>query len=142
MPPLRDRDDDACGLAQHFLTYRNKQENTHKQLSDSCLTKIRQYPWPGNVRELKYAIERAYIMSDDVIEADDLVLHGGYQKKSSEIEACIPQGMKLEDLEKIAITQTLKQNLGNKTDTAQQLGISVKTLYNKLDKYENAASQL
>jgi len=50
--------------------------------------------------------------------------------------------MKLEDLEKIAITQTLKQNLGNKTDTAQQLGISVKTLYNKLDKYENAASQL
>ncbi|MBJ7554422.1 sigma-54 interaction domain-containing protein [Marinomonas spartinae] len=142
VPPLRDRDDDACGLAQHFLTYRNKQENTHKQLSDSCLTKIRQYPWPGNVRELKYAIERAYIMSDDVIEADNLVLHGGYQKKSSEIEACIPQGMKLEDLEKIAITQTLKQNLGNKTDTAQQLGISVKTLYNKLDKYENAASQL
>lgn len=138
VPPLRDRDDDACGLAQHFLTYRNKQEDTQKQLSEACLTKIRDYPWPGNVRELKHAIERAYIMADDIIQAEDLITHGLSQKPSLDKESNIPHGMRLDDLEKIAITQTLKHNAGNKTDTAQQLGISVKTLYNKLDKYENA----
>jgi DNA-binding NtrC family response regulator len=58
------------------------------------------------------------------------------KEASAEENVVIPQGMRLEELEKIAIYQALETSQGNKTDTAEQLGISVKTLYNKLSKYE------
>ena len=63
--------------------------------------------------------------------------------KADENASClseVPCGVPLEELEKAAILNTLAQNAGNKTDTAQQLGISVKTLYNKLEKYQQAES--
>ena len=58
------------------------------------------------------------------------------KEAAAEENVVIPQGMRLEELEKIAIYQALETSQGNKTDTAEQLGISVKTLYNKLSKYE------
>lgn len=93
--------------------------------------------WTGNVRELKHAVERAYILADQEILPSHLQLEQEIDNaKIAEEEVIIPQGMRLDDLEKIAIYQALESSNGNKTDTAEQLGISVKTLYNKLSKYE------
>ncbi len=136
-PKLKDREGDACGLAQHFLAYRNNQDGQHKQLSAQSLEKISLYSWPGNVRELKHAIERAYILADHVIYPEHHVTNDLNDQIETDKSAGIPIGMRLDDIEKIAILKTLKKNDGNRTDTANQLGISVKTLYNKLDKYDN-----
>ncbi|QUX95061.1 sigma-54-dependent Fis family transcriptional regulator [Marinomonas sp. CT5] len=137
VPTLRDREGDACGLAQHFLAYRNTQDGLHKYFSEQSLEKINHYSWPGNVRELKHAVERAYILADAIIHPEHLVTNDLSDQTVNDETAGIPIGMRLDDLEKIAILKTLKNNQGNKTDTANQLGISVKTLYNKLDKYDH-----
>ena len=142
VPKLRDREGDACGLAQHFLAYRNTQDGQQKQLSSSSLDKISRYYWPGNVRELKHAIERAYILADKIIYPEHLLTNDTNHHTEENQTAGIPIGMRLEKIEKIAILNTLKKNDGNRADTAHQLGISVKTLYNKLDKYENHLSPL
>lgn len=137
VPTLRDREGDACGLAQHFLAYRNAQDGQHKQFSKQSIEKINHYSWPGNVRELKHAVERAYILADTIIHPEHIVTNDLSDQTETDITSGIPTGMRLDDIEKIAILKTLKNNDGNKTDTANQLGISVKTLYNKLDKYDH-----
>lgn len=136
VPTLRAREGDACGLAQHFLAYRNAQDGQQKHFSEQSLEKINHYTWPGNVRELKHAVERAYILSDSIIHPEHLVTNDLSDQTETNTTAGIPTGMRLDDIEKIAILKTLKNNNGNKTDTANQLGISIKTLYNKLDKYD------
>ncbi|MDR7122817.1 sigma-54 dependent transcriptional regulator [Rheinheimera soli] len=133
VPPLREREADITGLAQHFLAYCNAREKQQKQLSDAALSLVAQHKWPGNVRELKHAVERAFIMADKLIEPHHLLLEVA---TSVEAVADIPADMPLDELEKAAIFAALERNCGNKTDTAQQLGISVKTLYNKLEKYQ------
>ncbi|MDC0611128.1 sigma-54 dependent transcriptional regulator [Vibrio sp.] len=138
VPPLREREGDIIGLAKHFLAFRNTHENFKKSISDSALQKIGEHNWPGNVRELKHCIERAYILSDSVIEPEHLLfdLPFGATPSHGSLSEAIPAKVPLEQIEKAAIINTLKENDGNKTDTAEDLGISVKTLYNKLDKYE------
>ena len=138
VPPLRERGDDITGLAQHFLAYRNTQEQQQKQLAPAALQVIANHSWPGNVRELKHAIERAYILADKQILPEHLLLEHAELTSTDISLAEVPVGVPLEQLEKAAILSTLAQNDGNKTDTAQQLGISVKTLYNKLEKYQQA----
>lgn len=134
VPPLRDRAEDITGLAQHFLAYRNIQEQQRKTLSDCVLSMLKQHRWPGNVRELKHTIERAFILADSTILPEHLIIEAEFQESGG--LSAIPAGMPLDEIEKAAILNTLQQNEGNKTDTAQQLGISVKTLYNKLEKYQ------
>ena len=136
VPPLRDRGSDISGLAQHFLAYRNAQEQQEKLLTEETMQLIASHNWPGNVRELKHAIERAYILSDKQILPEHLLLNTEDTEADAQCLAEVPCGVPLDDLEKAAILNTLEQNAGNKTDTAQQLGISVKTLYNKLEKYQ------
>lgn len=138
VPPLRDRGDDICGLAQHFLAYRNAKEEQQKQLTAETLQLIAQHNWPGNVRELKHAVERAYILADKDILPEHLLLDTAAEGIDEQCLTEVPCGISLEKLEKAAILNTLEQNAGNKTDTAHQLGISVKTLYNKLEKYQQS----
>ncbi|MFW0778368.1 MAG: sigma-54 interaction domain-containing protein [Rickettsiales bacterium] len=132
VPPLRDRGSDITGLAKHFLAYRNKEENTAKEISTDALEKIAQHNWPGNVRELKHAIERAYILADNTISESHLLFQ---EPTKTPTDATLPAGIPLEEVEKGVILKTLQQNEGNKTLTADQLGVSIKTLYNKLEKY-------
>ncbi|WP_406828240.1 sigma-54 interaction domain-containing protein [Microbulbifer sp. ARAS458-1] len=141
VPPLRDRGDDITGLAQHFLVYRNSEEDTAKVFSAEALKLLAQHRWPGNVRELKYCVERAFILAENVIEPQHIILGevDGEQSPAS-VTTQVPAGVPLDVLEQAAIERTLEQNDGNKTETAEQLGISVKTLYNKLEKYEKAGS--
>ena len=140
VPPLRDREGDIIGLAQHFLVYRNSEEGASKALSAAAIQSLESHSWPGNVRELKYCIERAFILAESVIDPQHIIL-GDVEIDASEKSAMsgVPAGIPLDVLEKAAIEGTLEQNDGNKTETAEQLGISVKTLYNKLEKYEQAA---
>lgn len=137
VPPLRERKKDILGLAKHFLAYRNAEEKLAKEISAEALQKIDAHEWPGNVRELKHAIERAYILASDLILEEHLIL--GYGAEEQEISSMsVPTGVPLEEVEKEAILGTLAENEGNKSVTADQLKISVKTLYNKLDKYSDS----
>lgn len=138
VPPLRDRGNDISGLAKHFLAYRNVAEKLNKTFTHEAINFIQQQRWKGNVRELKHAIERAYILADDTIcESHFNTFETGPETENMLEEVKVPTGMRLDEIEKVAIYQALKQADGNKNDTAEQLGISVKTLYNKLSKYED-----
>jgi DNA-binding NtrC family response regulator len=141
VPPLRDRGDDITALAQHFLAYRNVTENQCKAFSPETIALIAKQTWSGNVRELKHAVERAYILADNGIYPEHFNFSQDESLAESSDDGVIPTGMRLDELEKKAIYQTLISLQGNKTDTAKQLGISVKTLYNKLTKYEDDMSE-
>jgi len=132
VPPLRDRERDVVGLAKHFLAHRNAEENSAKEISHDAIEKIKSHDWPGNVRELMHTIERAHILADDTISIDHLIID---TLASAEPASDIPTDMPLDEVEKSVILKTLEEKGGNKTETAEQLGISVKTLYNKLEKY-------
>lgn len=134
VPPLRARGDDIEGLAKHFLAYRNSQEGMAKCISVEAMQLVRSYHWPGNVRELKHALERAFILANDSIETQHLILQEQPISEGQKIR--LPLGVPLKELEAAAISQTLAAHQGNKTSAAEQLGISVKTLYNKLEKYQ------
>jgi DNA-binding NtrC family response regulator len=141
VPPLRNRNNDISGLAQHFLAYRNTAEKLTKMFSDDALNLIQQQKWPGNVRELKHAIERAYILAENEILPSHIMvssLEPSTEPLTDGVQ--IPAGMRLDELEKAAIYQALDESMGNKNETAKQLGISVKTLYNKLSKYQDQTS--
>lgn len=137
VPPLRDRKGDIIGLTKHFIAHKNANENQSKTILDAALNKIAAHAWPGNVRELKNCLDRAFILANEVIQEEHLVFETSMTPASSEFEDILSSGAPLEAIEKAVIIKTLEDNEGNKTETAQELGISVKTLYNKLDRYES-----
>jgi len=136
LPPLRDRDEDVLLLADHFLEGMNHSQGTAKRLSADARERIRAYPWPGNVRELKNELQRAFIMSEEVIELDGLApephptsaLRSGAQQPPD-------LGGSLDDAERQLILATLERCGGDKKRAAEILGISLKTLYNRLHLY-------
>jgi len=133
LPPLRDRLDDTELLAEYFLQELNRIENQRKVLTAEALDKIRSYNWPGNVRELKNALHRAFIMAERTITADCFFnVNGASAKASKENAEEIAAGMTISELENKLINKTIAHCGGNKEKSAQMLGISVKTLYNKL----------
>ncbi len=136
VPPLRQRQDDIQGLAMHFLAHRNTKEQQNKYITEPALNAISQHAWPGNVRELKHCIERAYILADQEINCAHLVFDAPPLQSPSTLQDSVPARVALEEIERAAIMNTLQENQGNKTDTASDLGISVKTLYNKLERYQ------
>lgn len=138
VPALRERHDDIEVLATHFLNL-GKSRDQMKSLGPAALKALREYNWPGNVRELQNVMERAYILSDGmIVERDhlaDSVSSPAPQIVEEQKEVYSFQEMTLDDLERKHITMTLEHLAGNKTKTAKVLGITVKTLYNKLHSY-------
>lgn len=135
VPPLRHRESDILNLASLFLNELNQQYGTAKRLSKSVMEKIASYEWPGNVRELKHAIHHAYILAKITITLQDLPSIMFAAMNHSEGELVIPIGTSLKDTEKQLIIATLAYFNGDKKKTALKLGISVKTLYNKLNRF-------
>ncbi|MFZ5518494.1 MAG: sigma-54-dependent transcriptional regulator [Candidatus Zhuqueibacterota bacterium] len=138
MPPLRDRLEDIALLIEEFLALFNRKNNKKvKGFTASCYQILLQYPWPGNVRELKNLIERAVILStSDKISAS--VLPERILNYDSETRVItIPVGSTWEEAEKELLVRTLESQNNNKTRTARVLGISLKTLHNKLAKFKN-----
>jgi DNA-binding NtrC family response regulator len=156
VPPLRERDDDALLLAGMFLQQLNNEHEENKRLSESAKSRILEYCWPGNVRELKNVIHRAFVLSDDEVFVDiDATIRPERSAPSSIVLAAppgastfggesfsvrIPVGMSLDAAEKALITATLQAVSGSKAKAAQVLGISLKTLYNRLHAYDDAAA--
>jgi DNA-binding NtrC family response regulator len=132
LPPLRDRHDDIPLLAQHFLkTHKNNM--TEKKFCPDALECMKRYAWPGNIRELENFVENTIIVVDDekigVCNLPEEIR--GYVANDYVLDADVS----LSDLEKQHIINTLSKMNGNKTRVADTLGISIKTLYNKLKAY-------
>jgi len=148
LPPLRERGDDIEVLAQQFLALVNRKESSAKRWDDAALARLREYEWPGNVRELRNAVERASILSDSVIRAEDLpagprasCAPGAAAAAHSEEDGAVLRvevGEPIAEAERRLILATLEQLDGDKKRAAEVLGISLKTLYNRLAVYAAA----
>jgi len=134
VPALRERPDDIALLAHHFLDELNRGAETVKRLGEEALRRLRAHPWPGNVRELKNSMERAYILAGEVIEPGHVPLKDGRLHYDGPMLR-VTIGSSLEDAERRLILATLDHTRGQKRSAARLLGISVKTLYNRLKAY-------
>lgn len=134
--PLRERDGDIELLAQHFLDGFNAKDKTQKDFSRRSMEILRSYSWPGNVRELKNVVHRAFILSTDSVEVEESLLELSSHKPTlSEGYMNFFVGTPLADAQREIILATLKHFGGNKRLAAETLGISLKTLYNRLKEY-------
>jgi DNA-binding NtrC family response regulator len=136
LPPLRDRREDVPLLAQFFVEKFNGDSGKHiVGMHPEALDLLKNYEWPGNIRELRNAVERAVILCDgDFIQRDHLppdMAGRGPERQTFRLA----YGLPLDLLEKEYIIGTLQRNGGNKARTAEILGVSEKTLYNKLNRY-------
>ncbi len=139
LPPLRERLDDIPLLALHFLEIYNKRSNKNiTGITERALARLRRYDWPGNVRELENAIERAVIIAQGLmITVDDLPdsVRGADTEEDAPKTIEVEIGTPIDEIEKRVILETLAQTRGDKSRTAQILGIGRKTLYRKLQQY-------
>ena len=141
LPPLRDRPGDIDLLVTHFLQQLNRDQDTNKQFSAAALERLRKHYWPGNVRELKNTVHRAFILADNEITPDCLPEEvGGAVPATAAIASGhsvqVSVGTSAADAERQLIMKTLAHYDGDKQKTAEVLGISVKTLYNRLNEYK------
>jgi two-component system response regulator AtoC len=138
LPPLRQRGADIELLARHFLAELNRAEGTAKSFSADSVAKLYQHGWPGNVRELRNHVQRAYIMADDVI---DCSLPAAMVQPTPEdcTTVTIRVGTPLEEVERRVTLATLAQCGHVKRKAADILGVSLKTLYNRLEVYNGRA---
>jgi DNA-binding NtrC family response regulator len=136
MPPLKQRDGDMPLLVDHFLKEFNKAYRKQVVgISPECVSRLHSYDWPGNVRELKNVINRAVVMCEgDVLLPDHLPRRlraaGGGSAMIS-----MPVGSTMEEMEKEMLVRTLEYTAGNRRRAAHLLGISRRTLYNKIDRF-------
>jgi len=136
LPPLRHREGDVQLLAQSFLDAMNTEARTKKSFDPGVFEQMLMHEWPGNVRELKNYVQRSFILSDDArivtpVQALSLVGSGTTVRQTVSIAI----GMSLAEADRQLIFATLKQVGGVKKRAAEVLGISAKTLYNRLLEY-------
>ena len=135
LPPLRRRFGDIQVLAERFLEEQNQRYKTRKVLSPEAIEFMDAAHWPGNVRELKNAIGHAYILANDRLQPEHFPagLENVLQEDGPALH-CLP-GTPIDQFEKRFILATLEHHNDNKRRTAETLGISLKTLYNRLNEY-------
>jgi DNA-binding NtrC family response regulator len=141
MPPLRERDDDAVLLAEALVDDLNREINAsglatvNKRIGPNLTRECLSYDWPGNVRELHERVRRAYNVSDDIVDtlrADEATTIGGRRLNGGSVQVTV--GTPLSDVEDLLIRATLDAVGGTRHRAATLLGISPKTLYNKLQR--------
>ena len=147
LAPLRDRREDISLLAQAFLEDLIQSEGRTKRFSDQALDVLGQYHWPGNVRELRNVVHFAYVLSEEIIDVDSLpaeVQRGG-KPAEAPVEAktetggvfTVRVGSTIAEVERRLILATLREYQEDKPKSASVLGISLKTLYNRLNHYQS-----
>jgi DNA-binding NtrC family response regulator len=138
LPPLRERGDDVEMLADHFLAQLNQGESPSKAFNRAARQRLRTYAWPGNVRELKNVVHRAYILADEEIGPESLPaeLGGAGPTESSGPTLQLKVGTSIAEADRRLILATLDQHGWDKRKAAAVLGISLKTLYNRLSTYK------
>ncbi|MDZ7781592.1 MAG: helix-turn-helix domain-containing protein [Halioglobus sp.] len=116
----------------------NEQHGTRLTFSEAAIEAIREYSWPGNVRELQHLVERAYILSDSVVDRE---VKYAIESQGEDLEAArndaitLPVGASVAEAERRLILATLKEMGDDKQAAARVLGVSLKTLYNRLKEY-------
>jgi DNA-binding NtrC family response regulator len=140
IPPMRERKGDVLLLARHFLETKSPIRSP-KKLSPEAEEALLKYGFPGNVRELDHIIERAMIFAEgDTIHVEDLNLPADVTENIEEVEDKLHQKIEevlsMDEVEKKHIAHALRLNKWDRTQTASQLGISPKTLYTKIKKYQ------
>jgi DNA-binding NtrC family response regulator len=165
LPPLRDRADDISLLAEHFLAEVSQAEGVNKRFTREALAKLERYRWPGNVRELRNAVQRAYVMTNGDTITDEWLPSNGPSMapaaaaqpaaapSSAEAPAhaasaaptgntiTVQVGTSIAEAERQLILATFAHCGHNKERTAAALGISLKTLYNRLKEFANDARE-
>ncbi|HEU4429868.1 MAG TPA: sigma-54 dependent transcriptional regulator [Myxococcota bacterium] len=136
LPPLRSRGADVTLLAERFLDEVNARQSTQKSFTPRALARLQATSWPGNVRELKNVVERAAILADDAIDVDALPSLKAAEPVTSDATLRIRVGSPLAEVERRLILSTLEALNGNKRQAAEALGISLKTLYSRLNVYQ------
>jgi DNA-binding NtrC family response regulator len=144
LPPLRDRGDDIEVLAHHFLQELNRAEATGKTWTPGALKRLRRHDWPGNVRELKNLVHHAYILADDEIlhecvplgPEEPMVLPQQDPSQAGDLHLRI--GVTIAEADRRLILSTLDRFGGDKKKAAEVLGVSVKTVYNRLNQYRRS----
>ncbi|MFQ5519009.1 MAG: sigma-54 interaction domain-containing protein [Mariprofundus sp.] len=144
LPALRKRIGDIQPLARHFLQrFCEMYGRCAPELSSQAVRQLEQHVWPGNARELENCMHRAFLMAmDEHIQPEHLCLDASAMpvpeddKQSGAVEA----GISIRDMERTLIEKTLVHVQGNRTEAAQLLGISIRTLRNKLHTYESGMS--
>lgn len=145
MPSLRERPQDIPLIANHFLDDIAQRESQTKHFSHAALSRLSMYHWPGNARELRNIVHRAYVMAGDNDTIVDPCLpntsaavseHAGAPTITFEI------GTPLAEIERVATLATLEHLGRHKERTAVILGVSLKTLYNRLKEYSTALPSL
>lgn len=143
IPPLKDRPDDIIVLAKHFAKkYSELNDIPLKEMTPAAEQKLLNYLWPGNVRELENTVHRAVLLSSgDKIDEDAILLDdidavinpvAGTEMSGAEFV-----GSTVASMERNLIIDTLKHTMGNRTTAANILGISIRTLRNKLKQYQD-----
>lgn len=133
LPPLRHRDGDVELLARHFLAELNRRHATDKTFTPAALQSLCRHSWPGNVRELAHFVEHAYLMADGQLEAKELRSDRLPQAAPESVEVRV--GMSVAAAERQLVLATMRHCHGNKTSASLLLGISLKTLYCRLNLY-------
>jgi two-component system response regulator AtoC len=144
LPPLRERREDVALLAEHFLAEVNASERGNKRFVPAALAKLASWRWPGNVRELRNAVQRAYVMAAGELIGDEWLpgevpprhAEAGRPPDAAGGEAIsVPVGSSIAQAERQLILATFDHCGRNKERTAAVLGVSLKTLYNRLKEF-------
>jgi DNA-binding NtrC family response regulator len=138
VPPLRQRKDDIPLLVSSFIEHRMK-TRVKPTISEKAMQVLTEYDWPGNIRELENVIERAAILCrDDMIQPLDLSLPNTPMSlpAGTQTDETLGTAVPLKEIERLHIEGVLKRFRGNKAESAKILGISLKTLYTKIQQYQ------
>lgn len=132
LPPLRDRNEDIPILIDFFKTkYEKKYDKLPYTIESSVIQKLKEYKWPGNIRELQHTMEKAVILSEnDQLTEKDFGINQIFKFRFTKTES-----LDLSENEKQLILKAIEKSKGNFTIAAKELGVSRKTLYNKIKKY-------
>ncbi len=139
IPPLRERKEDIRILASTFVAQAIKENNCRiDEIKENYFEELEKYNWPGNVRELKNTVEASVLLTrESYLDSTSVqrALNINSRTNNNVKELVLPENITLEELEKEAILQALKRNKGNRALTAEQLGISIKTVQRKIKEY-------
>jgi DNA-binding NtrC family response regulator len=137
LPPLRDRADDVPLIAKHFLDQIGEREGVRKRFAPGVLARLAEHRWAGNVRELRNVVYRAYVMAQGDAIVDDCLpdTPGSSPASGGTPTLTIRVGTPLAEVERQLTLATLEHFGRHKEKTAATLGISLKTLYNRLKEY-------
>jgi two-component system, NtrC family, response regulator HydG len=132
LPPLRERVEDIAGLAHHFLGELNRQDGTEKGFTPAALAILQRCAWPGNVRELKNVIHRAFILAEKEIGPSHLAPELSGPTTADGLPGALTT---LAEAQRRLILATLEHFDGDKRKAAEALGVSLRTMYNRLREY-------